>query len=67
MGKRYWESKTLWVNVIAFVAMLVQSQTGYAVSPEVEVGILGVVNIILRIVTKEPVSWDSAPTEGAGN
>jgi hypothetical protein len=37
-------------------AMIVQTQTGFIIAPEEQVGILAVVNLVLRIVTKEPLS-----------
>ena len=52
-------SKTLWVNAIALVAMIVQGITGnVVVSMELQATILGVVNMVLRLVTKKPVSWN---------
>lgn len=57
MGKTLWSSKTFWVNVIALVAMIVQSFTGEAISAESQVMILTVVNTLLRFLTKEPIDW----------
>lgn len=52
-SKRWWESKTLWVNAIAFAALLLQSfGTGFVIAPEEQAGILVVLNILLRLVTK---------------
>ncbi len=45
-------SKTLWINVIAAVAVFVQSQYGYAVSPELQAYALLAINLSLRTVTK---------------
>ena len=56
-GKKIWESKTFWVNLIALVAIVVQTYTGFVVTPERQVEILGVINIILRLVTKKPIEW----------
>lgn len=50
-------SKTLWVNLIAVLAVLIQSQTGVMVDAETQMAILAVVNLVLRVATKEPVSW----------
>ena len=57
MGKKIWASKTFWVNVIAIVALWLQAYTGVNLSPETQVQILAVVNIVLRLVTKEPIKW----------
>lgn len=59
--KPFWASKTLWVNAVALVA----SVTGafgldLGLSPETQTsvvaGIMGIVNIVLRLVTKDAVA-----------
>lgn len=57
MGKRFYLSKTFWVNVIALIALVVQSLTTFVLSPEAQVSILAVVNVLLRLITKEPIVW----------
>mgnify|MGYP001575109014 FL=1 len=55
--KSWYLSRTLWVNAIAFVALVVQSLgTGFVIGAEEQVGILAVLNIILRLITKQPIS-----------
>jgi fumarate reductase subunit C len=49
------ESKTIIVNVIALFAVMIQSQTGYIVTPEVQAAILTIANVILRFLTKGPI------------
>lgn len=56
-GKVLLESKTFWVNLLALIAMGVQLATGFAVPPEYQVMALGVINVLLRTVTKEPIAW----------
>lgn len=56
MGKKWYTSKTIWVNVIAAVSLFVSSQFGYKISTEVQAGIIAAVNVILRIITKEPLT-----------
>lgn len=51
--KQWYKSKTMWVNSIAAAAIIVQMAIGESVSPEAQMGFLAVVNIVLRIVTKE--------------
>lgn len=52
-SKPWYTSKTLWVNAIAFAALLLQSfGTGFVIAPEEQAGILVVLNILLRLVTK---------------
>lgn len=56
-GKKFWMSKTFWVNILAAAAMLAQMRVGFVVSPELQAMALTVVNLALRKITKEPVSW----------
>lgn len=55
MAKSPLKSKTLWVNIIAFIAMLVQTQTGFVIGPEEQISILAVLNVILRFLTREEI------------
>jgi uncharacterized membrane protein len=52
MNKEFYKSKTLWVNLIAFVALVAQIIFGFAIDAETQVGLLAVINLILRLVTK---------------
>lgn len=57
-SKAFWLSKTFWVNIIAIVAMIVQSVTGNEViNMETQASILAGINIILRFITKTTVTW----------
>lgn len=57
-GTIWYLSKTLWINAIAIVAMITQGVTGkIIISMELQATILGIVNVILRLVTKQPVVW----------
>ncbi len=51
--KRWIYSKTLWGNVIAIVALILEAQFGEVLTPETQIGILGALNIILRLITKK--------------
>ncbi len=52
-SKRWYESKTLWVNAIAGIAAVAQAFMGEAIiDPEAQVGILALINLVLRVVTK---------------
>ena len=56
-SKPWYTSKTLWVNAIAFAALLVQSfGTGFVIDAEHQIGILAVINLVLRLVTKTGIS-----------
>lgn len=57
--KSIFTSKTFWTNVLAVIAMSVQGITGKElITLEIQGTILAVVNIVLRMVTKEPVTWN---------
>lgn len=57
-SKSIFVSKTFWVNVIAMAAMVAQGLTGKELIPiEMQGTILGAVNVILRFITKQPVTW----------
>lgn len=59
-GKPFWKSKTLWFNLL-FLVVYVAQQYGFAEfipSDDVQniaIGLVAVINIVLRIITKEPV------------
>lgn len=53
MTKRWFRSRTLWANVIAVVALIIEANTSKVISPEVQVSILGVINLVLRIITNK--------------
>lgn len=57
--KTWYKSKTLWVNIIGLIVITVQLITGKTfVLPELaQTGILLLINIILRIITKEEIIW----------
>ncbi|MCK4731309.1 MAG: hypothetical protein KAT65_02525 [Methanophagales archaeon] len=56
MSKKWYSSKTLWVNGIAIVTLIVQTQYGFVVSGGEQLAVLAVINLILRAVTKQPLS-----------
>jgi len=56
-GKSLFRSKTFWVNTLAFAAMFAQGWKGWVISPESQIGLLTVINVILRLVTKEQITW----------
>ena len=57
MAKKWFMSKTLWVNFIAVASMLLAPKLGFDLSAEYGVPILGVINLGLRIITDAPVEW----------
>lgn len=66
MGKTWWKSKTLWVNLIAAGVFIVQMVTGFVVDVEAQAGLLAVINVILRLITREPLDWSKPEDGGQG-
>jgi uncharacterized membrane protein len=65
--KAWWKSKTLWVNLVAGLALLAQSQFGFVIDGELQGAILAVLNLALRLITKESVGLkDEHPTPFPG-
>ena len=60
MKKDWYTSKSLWVNVLAVVAIILQGQFGFIMSPTLQVSILAIINLILRAVTKSELQWGKA-------
>lgn len=56
-SKKFWLSKTFWVNVLASVGFAVQARYGFVVSPALQGMILSSINLGLRKITKQPVKW----------
>ena len=54
--KKWYASRTLWVNLIAAVALFVQNQYGYAIDPMYQAYILMIVNGALRLITHTELS-----------
>jgi hypothetical protein len=50
--KKWWQSKTLWVNLIALIASLAQAKWGLVLDPALQGVILTLVNLLLRAFTK---------------
>ena len=51
--KKWYLSKTLWINLVAAIALIAQLHFGFIVSPEEQLAILTLINLAVRIVTKE--------------
>lgn len=55
--KKWYESKTMWANLVGGVIVLLEYVgTINVVDPEVLAGVLIVVNIVLRVVTSQPIA-----------
>jgi len=54
MNKKFYLSKTLWVNVLAIVGIIIY---GKELPTETIAMVLGIINFLLRLITKNPVEW----------
>lgn len=59
MNKQWYASKTLWINIIALVAIILQGFTGFIINPQDQAAILVVINLILRVVTGDEIAFGS--------
>jgi hypothetical protein len=57
LGKNWIRSKTLWANIIAMIAIIGQHYLGFDLTADDTVVIMGFVNIVLRLITTEPVGF----------
>ena len=58
VNKKWYLSKIVWVNAIAFVGVMVQAITDKTIlTPELQIMALSVINLVLRTVTKENITW----------
>ncbi len=63
--KPWYTSKTLWLNLIAFAAFGVQSvNADFVISPDIQAGLLALINLILRAVTHQPLDWAATHASG---
>ena len=57
-GKKPWLSKTLWINLLAILALFIQWIVGIDIlSDGVQMTLLAAVNLWLRHRTSEPLDW----------
>jgi uncharacterized membrane protein len=54
--KKWYHSKTIWVNIIAATAFIAQSLTSFVIKPEEQAAILVIINLLLRAATKEELT-----------
>lgn len=56
-AKPIWQSKTFWANIVALAGTLVGTEVLNAeMQGEIVAGIMAVLNVVLRFVTKQPVT-----------
>lgn len=54
--KKWVYSKTLWINIIALIALILQNYYGFILNPEEQAAIIIFINLILRAVTNKGLS-----------
>ncbi len=54
--KAFYLSKTFWVNIISIVGVFTAHFAGYEINAEMTVTILGVINVVLRFITKKEIT-----------
>ena len=55
-GKVWWKSKILWINIVGIAIILTETLTQQKmITSEVSGLVLAVVNIVLRILTNQPI------------
>lgn len=53
VGKKWFRSKTIWTNGIVVLGLGINRYCGIELDAETTTGILAVVNLVLRLITKE--------------
>ncbi len=56
-GKQAWRSRTIWANVIAICAAILGKYAGIELSAEDSLIVLAMVNVVLRLITKNPTGF----------
>ena len=57
--KEWWKSKTLWINLIAMVVLIIQAFTWFIILLEEQAAIIIIINLILRAITGEGLTLRS--------
>jgi hypothetical protein len=58
MGKKWYTSKIIWVNMISLIAIVLQTIYDKEIlNPSTQLLILSFVNMLLRIITNESIEW----------
>ena len=57
LGKKWYESKTVWTNIVAGITVAGQMKYGFIISPEVQLLVMSGINLVLRKLTSDPITW----------
>ena len=55
--KLWYHSRALWVNSLAVIALFLQLKYGFIIPAEIELGVIAFINIIVRMLTGQPISF----------
>ena len=56
-AKRWFESRTLWLNAVATALIVAQALQGQAwLDPEYQVLIVAILNAVMRLITNKPLA-----------
>ena len=55
-SKKWYLSKTFWVNLLALIAMVAQMQYGFVFSAEMQTSLLVLINMALRLITNKSLT-----------
>lgn len=57
-SKKFWRSRTFWLNLIACWAMISQAAIGEELfDVEIQAGIIAAINLVLRSITSKNITW----------
>lgn len=56
-GKKFYLSKTFWVNIVCAAALGLQMRYGFVIGAELQALALTAINLGLRKITNQPVNW----------
>ena len=56
-GKKFYLSKTFWVNIVCAAELGLQMRYGFVIGAELQALALTAINLGLRKITNQPVTW----------
>jgi len=54
-SKKWYRSRTVWTNLVMLIGAILASEAGIDLEPEETAAIITVINLILRLFTKQPL------------
>ena len=56
-SKKWYTSKTVWVNAVTLFAAAAQAKWGIVMPIEYQLGLVSIINVGLRAITKQNIEW----------